>query len=54
MAYVDVPNGQDTTSLGKTSFFGDTTDTLFKDRGDFGRSGLVGIAACLLDSSIAG
>lgn len=41
-----VPNGENTASLGKASFFSDTTDFLFENGGDFGRGSLCLSSVC--------
>ena len=48
-----IPDGEDTTSLGKTGLFLDTTDSLLEDGGDLsgGRLGLSSVCADLLDRS---
>lgn len=47
---IDVPNGQNATSLGETSLLLDTTDALLQDGGDLGGLGLGlgGVGANLL------
>lgn len=56
MAYVsivvDVPDGENTTGLGKTGLLRNTTNALLEDGGDLSRCGLVSIAASLSDGGL--
>lgn len=47
MNYLDIPNRQDTASLGEVALLLHTTDALLEDRGDLGGGGLVGVGAGL-------
>lgn len=51
---LDIPNGEDTTSLSKAGLLGNTTNALLKDGRDLGGSGLVGVCAGLADGILCG
>jgi len=49
---VDIPNGKDTTGLGKTGLLRDTTNALLEDGGNLSGCCLISIAACLSDGAL--